>query len=390
MSSVMRPSKQKIANNLLVLEKTKTIREEDLIHPEWAELLDDYKEYASASWDEKALLSMVNAIVFHRRVFFVLSRDNFGALVRGDKNWKRRVGMKNSNWSKFLLVAVSSELIRCVKKPSGRAPGVFEVINKDLLSWIQVDFAAQKRECLEYVESIGRASRQKLQGVLETPFNTENLEQGDRKGDRKGDDKRKIEEKEKVFFGKEDLDSGFRLSPKAISHLRAIRSHYWKSNAFRHTALLVGSDKRYASPLASLLYSDPAITLTDTVIDPLCESATLFDEQWHSAYQALAAAIPITGLSEEKLSDRVAGALKSIASVGLPLSPLALQEVFHKVFGPKPSERALHIIRSVTNTHDALAAASDADAQKTESRKGPARQVVSNPVNAVTRGVLDD
>lgn len=397
MSGVMRLSKQKTANNLLMLEKTKTIREEDLIHPEWSELLGDYKERSSASWDEKALLSMVNAIVFHRRVFFVLSRDNFGNLIRGDKNWKRGVGMKNSNWAKFLRIATASELIQCIKPPTGRSPGVFEVISKELLSWIRVDFSNQKKECLEFVQGIVRAPRQSVSEVDETVFHNEHLgPRGPQRGPQRGR-KEKEKVKEKVIIVKSDDDFLGRISitPDMIRDAVSIPDSGWIRKSLKHTLHQTDDSRLYASPLLTLLHGSDSIWSEDKFESLILDSTPLI-AMYQRQYRKFLVAI-VSGRTDFKtgttpapiLSVRVTEALTPLAAIGLPLPDALLREVLSRAFGEKPTPAAKEMIRVVTNTHLALQIEADDAFMKTAQRTGPVREIIRS-LTRMTRGVLDD
>jgi hypothetical protein len=139
-----------LPKKLIILEKTRKIPDnEDL--EEWVSLKEDYKKLSQSSWEDRAMVSMVNAILLQRRVVFILTRKNFRELLRNDRNWKKKIGIRNDNWRKLILTATNCNIIKCIHKPTNNSCGVYEVIHKDILKYLNVDVKQQRAECIDYV-----------------------------------------------------------------------------------------------------------------------------------------------------------------------------------------------------------------------------------------------
>lgn len=167
--SWIKQNKDAVARKSLVLRKTKLITEDDIeINDGWAKLKQEYVKYKDGTWDEKAQISLINAILYQQRAAFILTRKNFREILQNDKNWSKPMGLKNDKWSDFIYD--SSELIHEVKKvQNGKAKvAIFCVKNPDLLATLCIDVKIQIDEVEKFIES-------------------NDLDAGDALGDQQGD-----------------------------------------------------------------------------------------------------------------------------------------------------------------------------------------------------------
>lgn len=141
------------SKNMITLKYTKRIQKEDLIHPEWIELKDDYNEMQDSVQLHKATVSIKNSIIHQRRVYFCLTRDTVRALITNDSNWSK-CGFSNDNYSALIkLLTEDSGMIELVKKGTGfKVPSVYRVIDKDIKKYIVIDETVQMSETLAFAD----------------------------------------------------------------------------------------------------------------------------------------------------------------------------------------------------------------------------------------------
>lgn len=150
--SKLRAKLAKIKEDQIILQTTRTIREEDLKFPEWFELQGDYEAMSDGSPVDKIIVSLKNSIIAQRRVVFALSREKLSALVKADANWSSAAGFDNNNY-KVVRKIITEDLkwVRCIEMGSNRNLTVFEVIDSDLLEYLQVDVQKQITQTMDFV-----------------------------------------------------------------------------------------------------------------------------------------------------------------------------------------------------------------------------------------------
>lgn len=149
--SIITDSRQIAAEHLFVLSRTRKIETQDLELPEWKFLLEEYNVHRRSVWIERALISLINAIVFQRLVFFLMSRRLFRELCRTDMNWSKPIGLKDENYRKLVQEAILRKFIQVEEKlPNGN--WVWRVIHPTLLNHIAIDLELQKKSVTDYAK----------------------------------------------------------------------------------------------------------------------------------------------------------------------------------------------------------------------------------------------
>lgn len=149
--SLISKSKQTVAENLYVLSRTRKIYPQDLVLPEWKLVQEEYTEHADGCWLDKAQCSFINAILFQKAPYFVLSRHSFRTLCRGDENWTPSIGMKNENWAKFLLEVVKGGFV-ALEHETKFGVRVYRVVHETLLGFLSVNLESRRQEVITYAE----------------------------------------------------------------------------------------------------------------------------------------------------------------------------------------------------------------------------------------------
>lgn len=123
----------------LALNGTKLITQEDIeSSPGWAMVAEEYRAEQKSRWVVRAQVSLINSILYHQKMVFILTRDGFAEICRGDGNWNKSLGFSPKNWSQFLLQASGIiKLEKMVWNPKrGRNIAVYRVIHPELLALI--------------------------------------------------------------------------------------------------------------------------------------------------------------------------------------------------------------------------------------------------------------
>lgn len=141
---------KKSREDLIVLKHTTLITPDHTRMPEWDQLKQAYDDESIVSV-EKLAISVVNAVLTQRRVVFCLTRRAGEDLVRGDKNWTT-TGFDNNKWAQMLKILHMTDVIKSVRKGSGRCPGIYEIICPELLSVLIADKTTQMAESIEFAD----------------------------------------------------------------------------------------------------------------------------------------------------------------------------------------------------------------------------------------------
>lgn len=133
---------------LVMLKYTKKILDDDLKIPQWKDLKEDYDDTEDSI--DRVVLSIKNSIMSQKRVYFCITREGIGELVRGDKNWQH-AGFDNNKYKSVLKLINEVGLAKAIVKGHGRKPYVFQVIDKELITYFGVNLRKQRMQALRFV-----------------------------------------------------------------------------------------------------------------------------------------------------------------------------------------------------------------------------------------------
>jgi hypothetical protein len=140
-----------VGRELVVLRRTRSIDKQDLELPEWEQMQFEYDSCQGESWVNRAIVSLLNSLIFQRRVFFILSRGAFRRLLNEDKNWKKQIGLKNDNWTVFLRTAKDRGIIK-ERYVSSTKAHVYELIHSEMLNIVKINVGQQFEEAVKFSE----------------------------------------------------------------------------------------------------------------------------------------------------------------------------------------------------------------------------------------------
>lgn len=160
-------SKKHIGSSPL-LRFTREITEKELESEDaWVYVHQGYVECQKEEWATKATISILNSIFFHRRKYFILSRESLRKLLSEDVNWKPALGLKNENYA-YLLSRLHCGLIEKVedrKVPStGRNLSIYEVVDPEILRLLNNNEDTQLEQTRKYIDEfeVSKAKSVKL------------------------------------------------------------------------------------------------------------------------------------------------------------------------------------------------------------------------------------
>jgi hypothetical protein len=150
--------------NLVVLSSTKLIQQEDIENdPAWRFVAEEYKNCQNDSWKNKAAVSLLNSIIFQRRIVFVLTRNNLRDLLASDENWEKPLGLKNDNYKKLLCMLYSGlleKIILPVNPKTGRDIMILKVVHPEVLKFLQVNVEDQLKQTVNFVEGADKVEHE--------------------------------------------------------------------------------------------------------------------------------------------------------------------------------------------------------------------------------------
>lgn len=165
------------SNNLVSLRAVKRISDTDReYHKEWNWLGSQYVSVENIGESiHKACLSVINAILYQRRIVFCLTRDGMRSLVKNDKNFLSDVGWSDSYYPKVIGFLKRSGIIEQIKYEgfNSRKPPMYEVKTDDLLCFFKaVDRNEQYNQSFDFVnygdkETLPKTISQKFRRVIE-------------------------------------------------------------------------------------------------------------------------------------------------------------------------------------------------------------------------------
>lgn len=143
------------------LEQVKLItnNEQD---PVWLSIKNFY-ETATDPY-ERMWLSLMNSILYHKRIVFCMSRDISMAFMRNDPNFKNEpTAMANATWKGLLKELFNNKKIKELKRAHGRGLNIYQVISPGVLSILgndwKIDAHAQAQECLDFIKNIDHSKQ---------------------------------------------------------------------------------------------------------------------------------------------------------------------------------------------------------------------------------------
>ena len=144
--------------DLVLLQETREINQNLVnLFKDCEYLFQQYKEYDKETNKKddsivKIAISILNSILYQRRVFFCITRDGVKNLVKNDKNWKINISWANDYYKSVIrfLTYKDDPTIRQIKYRgyNSRKPIMFEVIDPDLIEMITIDAKQQKKESI--------------------------------------------------------------------------------------------------------------------------------------------------------------------------------------------------------------------------------------------------
>jgi len=148
---------QSVKNNRIILKSTKLITKEDSINdPAWEVMSKEYEEAQDSEWSVKAIISIVNSIIYQRRLVFLMTRNSLRDLLNSDKNWNKPIGLKTDNYKFILRIMYKTvgELVESFEsKRNNRKFSIIKVNNPDILKFLSVNYDEQLQETKDFLET---------------------------------------------------------------------------------------------------------------------------------------------------------------------------------------------------------------------------------------------
>ena len=161
MSLAKQIEETKIRTNI-ILVTTKHITEEDLeVDPNWSKIHSEYLECSDSEWLTQATVSLINSIYHQKRKAFGLSRESLRNLLKSDKNWEKPIGLKDSNYKKFLDHVFRGKFLENIpyeKTGISNKLMVVKVIHKDILKMFDFDIDSQISESVDFAKKQNKKS----------------------------------------------------------------------------------------------------------------------------------------------------------------------------------------------------------------------------------------
>ena len=158
MSLAKKIEETKIQSNVILIT-TKHITEEDLlVDVNWRKIHSEYMECNDSEWLTQATVTLFNSIYHQKRKVFGLSRESLRSVLKSDKNWNKPIGLKDSNYRKFLDHVFRGKLLENIpyeKAGSNNKLMVVKVIHPDLLAMFDFDMDIQLSESLAFAKKQG-------------------------------------------------------------------------------------------------------------------------------------------------------------------------------------------------------------------------------------------
>lgn len=201
--------RKEVSPNWLILSETKTISLEDLsVHAKWRTLKDLYdKEFEeNYEWVDKAVFSIINAIVHSQRLVFGMTWDKTKNLLKNDKNWQQTISLSKDKFKdtedsyyKYLLKRLQEgRVIEKVRDHQRKKPGIYRVVDPIIRNMITVsDEAQQLKEVIDFIDNNSEKTKRESKRESERGSNAGVDSKIDRQLESKKDTSSSIVENEK-------------------------------------------------------------------------------------------------------------------------------------------------------------------------------------------------
>lgn len=136
-------------NTLVVLQKTRKITKDDLLHQEWKELKSEYLNVSDSL--DKALASIINSILHQRRKSFIITRRSLKNLVMEDRNYKEKDTFSDRLYPAIIGAGTSGLFEVAEKREHKNSIQVYRLIDEYLLSCLDgVNMDHQVKQSIDY------------------------------------------------------------------------------------------------------------------------------------------------------------------------------------------------------------------------------------------------
>lgn len=142
---------KKFKEDMICLKKTKTIKFKDQDKSPWRELKQEYNEVEDSL--SAAIVTICNSILFQNRKFFTITRTELRNMIKEDKNHKKSYGIRNATYREVIAAITSMSFVKKIKDGKNKTPALYEVIDEELLKYINVDHSAQLQSALTFIEN---------------------------------------------------------------------------------------------------------------------------------------------------------------------------------------------------------------------------------------------
>jgi hypothetical protein len=163
---VLKRKKTKVGQ-LVTLSTTRAITPEDTrVHAKWQILEEWYKaveQDPNHEWVDKAVMSIINAIVYQERVYFCLERENVRELLSKDKNWVEPIGLSNGIYGTLIAELIDRNFITL--HDDSKRPSIYKVCDKTLLEMVKVE--SEDEQLAQVLEFVNKNSKNSSDGCVE-------------------------------------------------------------------------------------------------------------------------------------------------------------------------------------------------------------------------------
>lgn len=177
---------------LVMLDRTIKLNEEVIKQPVYQMLHEAYAEAESknprATWKVKATISIMNAAITQGRMAFILTKQSIKPVIRGDENWTKKLGFKDSNYASLRMTLQNGTLEEV--ETVGRFT-IFKVVHPMILQFFNVDVQKQADQAIEVARGMNTAMDKKK--LSATRGKDGSFEKGNRKGNPKREPQREPE-----------------------------------------------------------------------------------------------------------------------------------------------------------------------------------------------------
>lgn len=139
-----------LREELVILQETRLITEQDLKIPEWYEL---HQEYQTAKSDVvKITISVKNAILFQKRLYFCLTRKSIRKLIENDQNWDTKPKFTDSNYKAILkFLCDDFKIMSLFQENDYMRPSIYKTEDMSLINTLVINPEKQLKQTQDFV-----------------------------------------------------------------------------------------------------------------------------------------------------------------------------------------------------------------------------------------------